>query len=395
MRYFELARNISREALRWPGIGELTANQRRKICSATTAANMLRPVKSDPLIAATSEQWDSDPMMLATPVGVVDLKVGKMLEASREQHCTRSTSVAPENGEPALWIECLRTWFQGDESLMRYAHLFAGYCATGDTREKMFAFMFGPQDTGKSTYANVLMDVLGTYAQAASIDTFLETKQDRHSAELAVLEGARLVVSPETEEGRRWSQAKINMLTGRDKVTARLMYGNPTSYVVQFKLLVYGKNAPHVKNVDGAFRRRLHILPFAHSIPREEQDPQIAEKLRAEYPKILQWIIDGCIQWQEAGLPMPEAMTVATDKYLDAEDSFGEWVESKLIRDPQASCTGADAYKSFREWAEGEGDTPMGRKRFAAQMQQRGFDPKRTKTARGFSGCRLRGIADG
>ena len=35
--------------------------------------------------------------------------------------------------------------------------------------------------------------------------------------------GARLVTAAETEEGRRWSEARIKELTGGDKISARFM----------------------------------------------------------------------------------------------------------------------------------------------------------------------------
>ena len=52
------------------------------------------------------------------------------------------------------------------------------------------------------------------------MDTFMETKSDRHPTDLAGLRGARLVTSIEVEKGRRWAEAKIKSLTGKDAQTA-------------------------------------------------------------------------------------------------------------------------------------------------------------------------------
>ena len=43
-------------------------------------------------------------------------------------------------------------------------------------------------------------------------------------------------------------------------------------------------------------------MPFTVTIPAEERDRQLGEKLKAEWPGILQWMIDGCLQWQQIGL---------------------------------------------------------------------------------------------
>jgi putative DNA primase/helicase len=56
--------------------------------------------------------------------------------------------------------------------------------------------------------------------------------------------------------------------------------------------------------------------------PPEERDTELGEKLKAEQPAILQWMIDGCLAWQKQGLAPPEAVTAATAAYLEAQDTF-------------------------------------------------------------------------
>lgn len=390
-RHFDLAAAVNRQALSWPEAAKISDDQRRKLCSARIAASTLSFVKADPKIEAYTTHWNADPWKLATPEGVIDLKTGKMVEAAREQYCTKSTSVAPsDDGEPTVWFSCLSRWFGEDQALIDYAQLFAGYCATGDTSEKMFLFIYGNADTGKTTFVEVLMAILNDYAQSASMDTFSESKQERHTTELAELAGARFVSAAETQEGRRWNQARINQLTGKDRVRARYMRQDNFEYTPQFKLLVYGNYAPHVKSVDDALRRRLHILPFSYPIPREEQDASLDAKLRAEYPQILAWIIQGCLKWQQSGLTMPEVMQNAVDNYMDAEDSFGEWLKECTERDPQAFSPGPDTFKSYRRWCDANGEHAIGRKRFSQQLQHRGFERGQFNAQRGFKALRIK-----
>ena len=46
------------------------------------------------------------------------------------------------------------------------------------------------------------------------METFIETRYEQHSTDLAMLDGARLVIAQEVEKGKAWSEAKINRLTG-------------------------------------------------------------------------------------------------------------------------------------------------------------------------------------
>ena len=50
-----------------------------------------------------------------------------------------------------------------------------------------------------------------------------------------MLRGARLVSAIETEEGKRWDEAKIKALTGGDRITARFMRQDFFEYTPQFQ----------------------------------------------------------------------------------------------------------------------------------------------------------------
>lgn len=87
-----------------------------------------------------------------------------------------------------------------------------------------------------------------------------------------------------------------------------------------FKLIITGNHKPGLRSVDEAMRRRFHLIPFAAKIPAEKRDPKLIEKLNAELPGILSWMIQGCLDWQKQGLSPPPAVKSATDEYLSAED---------------------------------------------------------------------------
>src|SRR4029079_19351708 len=93
---------------------------------------------------------------------------------------------------------------------------------------------------------------------------------------------------------------------------------------------------PALKSVDEAIRRRFLLLLFGVTIPPSERDPKLTEKLRAERPGILKWMIEGCLAWQKQGLTPPEIVREATDAYLLAEDALVAWIDETCVRDPTA-----------------------------------------------------------
>ena len=139
-------------------------------------------------------------------------------------------------------------------------------------------------------------------------------------------------------------------------------------------------------------RRRFNLIPFTVTIPPADRDPQLGDKLRAEWPGILAWAIDGCVAWQEQGLNPPQCVTEATGAYLETEDSFGTWIDECCDRQERAWEASKNLYASWRQWAEASGEFVGSQKRFAEAMQSHGFEPARfgTSRARGFNGISLK-----
>ena len=179
--------------------------------------------------------------------------------------------------------------------MVRFLRQWFGYSLT-ETREHALVFVFGPGGNGKSVFLNVMTGILGDYAATATMDAFIASHGDRHSTDVAMLRGSRLVTCSETEEGRQWAEARIKQLTGGDPITARFMRQDNFTYVPQFKLTIVGNHRPLLRTVDDAQRRRFNLVPFTHK--PASPDRELERKLRADWPAILRWAIDGCADWR-------------------------------------------------------------------------------------------------
>lgn len=180
---------------------------------------------------------------LNTPGGVVDLKTGRMRSHDRADRMTKIVSATPEGACPT-WLAFLDQVTGGDAELQRYLQRATGYALSGSTQEHALFFLYGTGANGKSVFLSTLASILGDYATNAPIDTFMETRGDRHPTDLAGLRGARLVTAIETEQGRRWAEAKVKNLTGGDKVSARFLYQDFFEFWPQFKLSSRATTAP-------------------------------------------------------------------------------------------------------------------------------------------------------
>jgi putative DNA primase/helicase len=224
------------------------------------------------------------------------------------------------------------------------------------------------------------------------MDTFTASKSDKHPTELAMLQGARLVTASETEEGRAWAESRIKAMTGGDRVAARFMRQDFFEYLPQFKLVVIGNHKPDLRNVDDATRRRFHIIPFIHK--PAAPDRQLEEKLAGEYPAILRWMIEGCLDWQKNGLIRPQTVHEATRTYFEEQDTFGRWIEECCEQGPRELEAAALLYASWKQFAEENGEPPGSSKSFGGHMSRHAFEPDRAtmhgKTTRIYRQIRLR-----
>jgi len=364
-----------------------------KITKAAFAAAVERFAQADRVHAVTSETWDRDTWLLGTPGGTVDLKTIRVRPAQQCDFITKQTAVAPAaTPDCPLWLDFLDQATAGDDGLIRFLRQWCGYCLTGDTREHALLFGFGPGGNGKSVFLNTVAGVMGDYARIAAMETFTASQGDKHPTDLAMLRGARLVCANETEEGRAWAEVRIKQLTGGDTITARFMRQDFFEFRPQFKLVVIGNHKPVLKNVDDAAKRRFNVVPFLHK--PASPDRELETKLKAEWPGILRWMMEGCLDWQTHGLVRPTVVKDATAEYFSEQDVLAQWVEDQCEVGVGVYDTAASLFSSWQHYAQACGEAPGTAKRFSMAMQRLGFRPTQNTpgrhSQRGFAGARVR-----
>jgi putative DNA primase/helicase len=164
----------------------------------------------------------------------------------------------------------------------------------------------------------------------------------------------------------------VKALTGGDPITARFMRQDFFTYRPQFKLFVAGNHKPSLRNIDDAIRRRLHLIPFTFRPARPDRD--LPDKLKPEWPAILPWAIQGCLEWQRLGLAPPPAVVEATAAYFAEEDAVGRWLEERCRHDANATATTHDLFADWRDWCAQTGEQMGTEKRFVQALIQRGYE---------------------
>lgn len=344
-------------------------------------------LRATPGFATDGTDWDADPWLLGTPEGVVDLRTGVMREARREDLITNCCAVSPEPGEPVLWLKFLHEATGGDKAFVDWLQKLCGYQLTGITTEQILVFLHGPGGNGKGVFLHTVANVVGDYAVAAAETVIEAREQSAHPTDLAALRHARLVYIPETKQNGRWNDERVQQLTGGDPVTCRFMQQDLFTYVPKFKLMISGNYAPKLSSVGDSMKRRLRVVPFIKK--PESPDLTLEEKLKAEWPQILNWMIEGAVKWKREGLGTFAAQEDATTDYFGEQDILEDFIKEHCEQEAGSFAYHKTLVPEYNLYRARAGLRPVDQNDMAAQLAAKGLKRHARNDGRGFKGIRL------
>ncbi|WSQ41499.1 phage/plasmid primase, P4 family (plasmid) [Streptomyces sp. NBC_01224] len=373
----DLAENIASHDAR--GLFTTTALQqhRRRALSTTGMNAMLTQAKSAPGMVLNAARLDADPYALCTPQGIVDLRTSliKTPDPNKDFH-SRSTTVGPQHVNTPRWNRFLSDTFGDDaegREMIDFLQLLLGYSITGDVGGQVLPFLFGAGKNGKSVLLDVLMKLLGDYADAAPPGFLMARPYEGHPTDLAELHGRRVIVCSEVKHGDKFDEARVKLLTGGDRIKARRMRQDFFSFQPTHKLWLLGNHRPEVGTGGFAFWRRMRLIPFERVVSDERKIDNLADILVTEEGSgILGWLIDGARRYLagERDLTGPERVRIATTAYAETEDHTGRFFEECCTLAPDHRAEQTSLYTAYKAWCRREDVPPIASRALAARIRE-------------------------
>jgi putative DNA primase/helicase len=369
----DTVRSIYAEAEKAEDDGRRTALGAHAIRSedARRIRAMIALTRSEPGIPIVPGDMDVDPFLLNVANGTIDLRTGKLRDHRRGDLITK---IAPVEYQPdatcPLWEKFLARIFDDNRDLTDYLRRVVGYSLTGRTDEQCLFFFHGGGANGKSVFLLTIKDMLGDYACQAVSELLMAKQSDTHPTERADLFGRRFVATIEVDEGKRIAESLMKQLTGGDTVKARKMRQDFFSMTPTWKLFLAANHKPAIRGQDLAVWRRIKLIPFNVTIPEEERDKRLADKLRAEWPGILAWAVRGRLEWQLAGLGEPDEVRQATTAYQAEQDTLSEFLAAECFLNPNVRCRNSLLLDAYKEWS---GDRWVTQKAFSKKLEDKGY----------------------
>jgi len=337
-------------------------------------------------LGISGDEWDNaDPMALSVLNGTIDLRTGELKNGEPGDYVkTFARTLWKGIDAPApVWDAFLKSTFNDDHEIIAFVARLFGYGITGKTIESIFTIFWGVGGNGKTILLQALADVLGPdLAGPIEAEMLLEARLARPSggpsSDLLHLRGRRLAWLSETNESRKINAGKIKLLTGGDLLTGRAPYAaRQITFRPTHKIFLLTNHRPRADAHDMALWRRVLLIPFEMVFitdpdpakPNERlADLDLAEKLRAEGPGILAWLVSGCLEWQRQGLNPPESVKAATRDYRNNEDTIKTFLAERCIEGPTHTVRAGELYQAYRTWTESNGERPMAGNRFGRSI---------------------------
>ncbi len=364
--------------------------------------NMVSLAQSDPRVVVSVDELDRNPNLFGVANGAVDLFTGDLLAPDMNHLITTVAAVDydPTAAAP-LFEETLLDVFSGDADMVDFFARLIGYTLMGDPKEDVLVIPYGGGANGKSTVLGAIRDALGAHAKIANAETFLTSGHGSAAGgareDVLRLRGARFVYVTEPEENSELREGLIKSMTGGEAMPARGLYSRITVQVPPtWVALMPTNHRPIVKGDDHAIWRRLLPVPFLRNFdaPGETNDKARAAKLALELPGILRWCVAGALAYQREGLTAPASVHKAHEDYRADMDLLGDWLNECCETGAEYFEGSARLWASWERYAGSRGELRFisSTKNLIRRLLSRGFEPVRTRKARGLRGLRVRSI---
>jgi len=191
---------------------------------------------------------------------------------------------------------------------------------------------------------------MGDYAANTPFSTLEMSSRNSIPNDLAALYSKRLVTASELNEAVRLNEARMKMLAGQDPVTARFLHGEFFTFVPNAKFWLAVNHKPMVNDDSTGFWRKIRLIPFTQCF-EGRADRNLKDALRAEYPGILAWMVDGCLEWQRRGLEPPQSVRAATEQYRAESDPVADFLRERCATGAEFTARAGELYIAYQSWA--------------------------------------------
>jgi putative DNA primase/helicase len=329
-----------------------------------------------------TDDFDKHPDGLNCQNGVLNLRTGKLLPHSPKQHFTYVLPIAYDpQADYQQWTQWLLETVDQQE-IVDYLQVALGYSLTGHTYEEVMFYLFGKPRSGKGTFTETILAVLGKpLGVEADMATFTSVRNgDTSNFDLAPLKPCRFVAASESGKNAPLNPEKIKAMTGRNQIRCSFKHKTHFEYQPAFKIWLSSNHPVNVDVEDDAAWGRMRVIDFPNShLGNEDKTLKIRFTTPAMLRGVLRWAVEGAQIWyemwgQKTGLPLPEMIRISTEQQREQQDFIKQCLEECFANEDDRMnwITTGEAYQAYKSWCENIGVVPKYHNQFSQSLSRRG-----------------------
>lgn len=232
--------------------------------------------------------------------------------------------------------------------------------------------LYGKGANGKSVFFDVVNALLGGTENVSSYS--LQNLTNENGYYRAML--ANKLVNYASEINGKLEASIFKQLVSGEPVEARLPYGEPFTLTNYAKLIFNCNELPRDVEQTNAFFRRFLIIPFDVTIPEEEQDKELAQKIiRNELSGVFNWVLEGLKRLlQQRQFTHSDAVDETLENYIKVSNSVILFLEEEgYQKSPDAYVQLKDLYNQYKSFCFDGSYHPVSKRNFGERLRNAGI----------------------
>ena len=213
---------------------------------------------------------NSDKEHIATPTKLINLRTLEVRERTKDDFWTKTTPYEyiqnPKDQEKlykylsSLFVDNSKIT---SKELLNFVQIVSGYGLTNSNHLRKIFIMYGKGANGKSSFTNLVKEVIGDFANSGSDCILLDTDKSRNKPELDTLRISRSVFIDEIDPDRKLNVKNVKNVCGENDITYKMPYDRrEITFKCNSKIYTALNDKPNFKASDQAMVDRLVIIPF-------------------------------------------------------------------------------------------------------------------------------------
>jgi len=235
--------------------------------------------------------------------------------------------------------------------------------------------LYGEGANGKS----VFFDTINALFSKNNVSNFtLKSLTEANGYHRAKLDN--MLVNYSSEIDGKMDTALFKQLVSGEPVEARLPYGEPFTVTDYAKLIFNSNELPADVEHTNAYFRRFLIIPFDVTIPDEEQDKELSNKIiEKELSGVFNWVLKGLERLlDQKGFTKSKMIENQLSDFRRESDSVLSFMhEYNYSKSFDEYVPLSEIYEKYRRFCKTDGYHPCGKRKFNKRIKSAGYTVQR------------------